>query len=145
MKTMEQFDKLALVKETQEKAAGKALASSQTQHQAIQQQLQKLILYRDEYKQRLQDERDNIESARFIRDYHNFIKLLDHAIKEQQVALAQSEAQLERSRDNWIDSKNEVKKVEKIQHRSRHRLQQEEMRMEQKQSDEMCLNRHGRQ
>ena len=141
MKKPEQLDKLALVNETREKDAGRQLASDNLQHEALQQQLDKLKAYRDEYKEKLNKEMGTMESAHTIRDYHNFIRVLDRAIKEQFLAVEGSAGRLQHSKDNWIHSKGEVKKIEEMQDRSSRQLRKEEVLMEQKQSDEMYSNR----
>lgn len=144
MRDIQQFDKLSLVNETRERDAGKQLASDNLHLDAMQQQLDKLIAYREEYKERLQQQLNQIESAQAIRDYHNFIRVLDRAIGEQQTVVAQSTEQAEHSKDHWIQSKNEVKKIEKIKEKAVKENQVRTQQVEQKLSDEMSLTRYGR-
>lgn len=144
MRNIQQFDKLNLVNETRERDAGKRLAVDNEHLEQMQLQLQKLIEYRDEYKEKLNSQITQIESAESIRDYHNFIRVLDRAINEQRVAVDQSSQQSEHSRENWIQSKNEVRKIDKIKDQAIKENRQIESRFEQKQSDELSLNRFDR-
>ncbi|MCG8415950.1 MAG: flagellar export protein FliJ [Pseudomonadales bacterium] len=145
MRNIQQFDKLSLVNETRERDAGKKMTTDNLHLEEMQQQLNKLIAYRDEYKEKLQQQLNQIESAEAIRDYHNFIRVLDQAIGEQQTVVAQSSQQAESSKDHWIQSKNEVKKIEKIKEKALQENRTKTRQFEQKQSDEMSLSRHGKQ
>ena len=140
MRNIQQFDKLNLVNETREKNAGKRLAIDNDHMEQMQEQLQKLIAYREEYKEKLNQQINQIESAESIRDYHNFIRVLDKAIEDQRLVVDQSVQQSAQSREQWIHSKNEVRKVDKIkEHAIKENRYQESLR-EQKQSDELSLN-----
>ena len=144
MRNIQQFDKLNLVNETRERNAGKQLTADNEHLEQMQLQLQKLIVYRDEYKEKLNSQINQIESAESIRDYHNFIRVLDKAIEDQRGAVEQSAQQSEHSREHWIQSKNEVRKIETIKEQAVKENRQLESQIEQKQMDELNLNRYER-
>jgi len=144
MRNVEQFDKLNLVNETRERNAGKRLANDNEHLDLQQEQLQKLITYRDEYKTKLDQQIGTIDSAESIRDYHNFIRVLDKAIDDQRLVVEQSVQQTEQSREHWIKSKNEVRKVDKIKEQAVKENRYQESLKEQKQSDELSQNYQDR-
>ena len=144
MRNLEQLDKLNLMNETREREAGKQLADDNLKLEKMQQQLQQLIDYREEYKAKLNNQLNHIDSAAAIRDYHNFILVLDQAIQEQHAAVNASSQQARLSKDQWMQSKGEVKKIEKIKERTLRGPRYEELRTEQKQTDELSSTRYGR-
>ncbi len=141
MKNTQQLDKVALINELREKDASRNLADDNARHEELQLQLARLTAYRDEYQQKLSTQLSSMESANAIRDYHNFIRVLDHAIKDQEMAINDCANQLRTSKDRWIHSKSEVKKIENIKDKVEQQNRLELSRLEQKQSDEMSLSR----
>lgn len=142
MKKTDQLDKVALIKDIREKEASRNLADDNARHENLQMQLAKLTAYREEYEERLNNQLDAIDSANSLRDYHNFIRVLDAAIKEQQQAIFECARQLQLSRNRWAESRSEVKKVETLREKAQERIRQAEARQEQKDSDELSMNRH---
>ena len=105
-------------------------------------QLAKLTAYREEYEERLNNNINEMKSANALQDYHNFIRVLDSAIKEQQQAIFECSRQLQISRNRWTNSRSEVKQVETLREKVERQNREEAARQEQKTSDEMSANRH---
>ncbi|MEQ8315291.1 MAG: flagellar export protein FliJ [Gammaproteobacteria bacterium] len=144
MNRKDQLDKVALINDIREKEASRNLADDNSRHENLHLQLAKLTAYREEYSTRLNIQLEQIDSATALRDYHNFIRVLDSAIQEQQQAITECAAQLQASKNRWAQSRTEVKKIDNLREKKRQLQRAEAARLEQKQSDEMSINRHTR-
>lgn len=140
MKRFERLDKIAGINLGHENLAGASLASSRDQYSQQVNQLEQLKIYKKEYQQQLKTRLETTISANEIRDYQYFFSSLDTAISQQVELVKQSAAQVEESRNNWLDKKREVAKISRVSENLRARETAAQLKNEQKITDEMNLS-----
>jgi len=103
--------------------------------QALQ-QLNQLTQYRQEYRARMQAvAAEGMTSSRW-QDFSRFLDSLDHAIRQQTVALAKAEADLLASRHRWQLQKRRLNSFDTLIARAEAREAQIAARREQRVNDE---------
>lgn len=141
MKRSTRLEKFAELNVGIENNAGALLATVQKQYDKQNEQLGKLQTYREEYQQQLDEKLQHSRSATAIHDYHKFIASLNQAITQQSELVRQWAVKVEVSRRNWLLKKQDVTKMTRAAENLRLRESVHERRKEQKETDEMSLNR----
>ncbi len=127
---------VAKLAEDKQQRAIRKLGESRQNLRQQQQQLQELMSYRIEYMEQLQDSaRNGIKSAQ-LRHYQSFVSKLSEAIEQQQKVVLVAEQSVENALDNWIHARNRVKIIGSVISICHEEELQEELRSEQKETDE---------
>lgn len=114
MKRSERIEKIVRLNRNFETMAGATFSKAQNDFQQKMQQLEQLNLYRDEYQERLKERLKSPINAQEMRDYQFFFNSLDYVISEQLKIVKDSEIEVEKYRDEWLDKKNEVNKFTRL-------------------------------
>lgn len=139
MKRSARLEKIANINLGFENLAGADLTTARTQYQAQENQLKQLNLYKEEYQKQLTDRLKGTISAVEIQDYQYFFASLDNAIAQQTEIVRQSAEQLEASRNNWLDKKQDVAKISRVAESVKNQEAAAELGLEQKENDERSL------
>lgn len=140
MKRSERFDKIASINVGYENLAGASLASTRDQYRKQENQLEQLKIYKEEYQQQLKTRLETTISANEIRDYQYFFSSLDTAISQQAEIVRESAAQVEKSKNHWLDKKREVAKISRVAENLRSEETDAQQKNEQKITDELNLS-----
>ncbi|EAQ98439.1 flagellar export protein FliJ [Congregibacter litoralis] len=139
---LDKLDKVAMLARSQEsRAAGTLQRSQQALDQSAARRSQ-LEQFKQEYEQRLQAMASTGMDARQLADYRLFLRNLNDAISHQDQEVSRSEAELETHREALVDRSLRRSSVDELVNRGRLDLLRETDKQEQKQSDEMSLQRH---
>lgn len=139
MKRSARLEKIANINLGFENLAGASLATARTQYQAQVNQLKQLKLYKEEYQRQLTERLKGSISAIEIQDYQYFFASLDNAIAQQVEIVKQSAEQLDASRNNWLDKKQDVTKMSRAAETLKNQEDAVELALEQKENDERSL------
>ena len=110
-------------------------------------QLDTLLVYRQDYTQRLEQAAQAGLSASNYHNFTLFIATLDEAIAQQNKVLAQIGAQVETGRRHWSDEQRKLNSYATLAERHAHRAALREQRKEQRDNDEIAaglLRRMGK-
>ena len=110
MKRSDRFKKITDINLGFENIAGAALARARASYLKEEKQLEQLIIYRNEYQQKLKERLMNNISPNEILDYQYFFLSLDKAISQQVELLEKQSLLIEKNKQNWLMKKNEVAK-----------------------------------
>src|SRR5690606_3221259 len=111
MKRSTRLDQIAALNGGFENIAGARLGAAQARYEQSRHQLEQLLLYRDDYHQRLNDRVQAPVSAREMRDYRFFFDSLEEAIRQQRATVAAHDRERELARGDWLRKRQDVKKV----------------------------------
>lgn len=109
-------------------------------------QLATLLVYREDYAERLQKATENGVTAANYHNFRQFIVTLDEAILQQNKVVAQIDEKIEGSRQLWFAEKRRLNSYETLQTRQVQQQLKREIRAEQLATDEAsaALYRHVR-
>ena len=141
MKRSTRMGKIADVNLAIEKAASASFATVASQFQFHENQLKQLMIYRAEYQEKHKEKLKNSTSINQIRDYQHFSTTLDKAIEQQKQMVDEIERQLEYCRTNWLEKKQDTEKISRVTEKFRLRETADQIKAEQKESDELSLQR----
>ncbi len=127
---------VARLAEEREQQAGRLLGERREILQQHQRQLQELESYREEYLQRLQEAARGGIGALRLRHYQSFVGRLSEAIAQQQRVAQEAQQELETARHAWFQSRNRVKMVDSVMVSAQADEQRQELRSEQRETDE---------
>lgn len=113
MKRSQRMARLHRINQLQEKLAASNFASVRERHEQLEQQLDRLRDYWNEYSTRLEELKKTTSSARELREHLQFLGKLDEAIRQQQEALAKSAAQLHNAEAEFLERRVDTRKIEK--------------------------------
>ena len=136
MKRSSRLDKIAVINQGFEHIAGAALSNAQAQQQQQVDQLKQLEIYKEEYQVQLKSRLETPISAKEIQDYQYLFASLDAAIEQQVEAIKKFAVEVEATKDNWIEKKQEVKKVSLAADNIRQQEDHLKAKQEQQQTDE---------
>lgn len=122
--------------ENQTDDAAKRLALLKARWQAAEDKLQQLILYRQEYQDRLARASQRGMSVTALVDYRAFLAKLETAIEQQQGEVARCQADWERGREEWMAQRRKLKAYQTLEQRHHTREAKREAKQEQKEQDE---------
>lgn len=144
MKRSVRLEKFAEINAALESNAGSLLANVQQQYDKQNAQLEKLRAYRAEYQQQLNEKLADSRSAGVIHDYHRFIESIDLAIGQQTEVVRQCAEKVAARRADWLVKRQNVTKMVNAAENLKHGERLSARRAEQKESDELVLNRYSR-
>ncbi len=107
-----------------------------TQCSEIENQLQVLLQYRDEYCQRYEESVRNGISATDWRNFQEFLAKLDKAIAQQQQALLHAQSGLQAGQQAWHSARRVLKSYDTLSQRRVRAEREREAKREQKETDE---------
>jgi flagellar FliJ protein len=116
--------------------AARRLGALNTQRSELENQLQLLIQYRDEYCRRYEDSVKSGISVTDCRNFQDFLAKLDKAIGQQQQALMHAQTGLEAGQQAWHSARRTLKSYDTLSQRQVRAERQHEAKREQKQTDE---------
>jgi len=143
MKRSQRIKTIVDIKQTQEQKALEELGGAQRRRQDMQNKLQDLQQYREEYQQQYMALGNNGVSINRLLDFRAFVSKLDKAIAEQQVRLQQIDHELQRKRQSWEQAHYKTRSLQKVHDRVLRSESMELARQEQKDQDENA-SRGGR-
>ena len=137
MKRSTRLEKLADINSGYENMALAALATARSQYQKQEDQLNQLKIYRDDYRSQLIERMQVTTSANEIRDFQYFFSSLDDAIDQQALEVEKAAAELAKVEQNWLQSRQEVKKFSQAASNLKQREDADVERRSQQESDEL--------
>lgn len=144
MKRSARMEKIADINLGFENIAGAAFATARRQLQAQEKQLEQLNIYKQEYQQKLKARLSGNITVTEMQDYQYFFTSLDQAISQQTAILKQSENQVQHSKDEWMNKKQDVAKVSKVAERLKKKEDEESIKKEQQETDELNLRLYNK-
>ncbi|MFT6899938.1 MAG: flagellar FliJ protein [Colwellia sp.] len=142
---LKQLDTLHRYEQDKEKKAAQALQTAEFEYQQNIERLNSVSEYRLEYMKRL-NERSmvGIDSATFSH-FHAFIAKLDNAAQQVDIAITQSKAIVEQSKQQWFAQRQKIQAVELLRDKKRQALVIIANKQEQKMFDEIATQQFVRQ
>lgn len=132
------------VAERKEQEQARHLGAAQRELEQQRQQLEQLILYRDEYARQFENAGNTGLSVARLQDYRVFLARLNQAIEQQRNTIAETEQACEQQRRHWLESRTRAQALDKVAERYRSEEDQARERRDQTESDEFALQRHQR-
>ncbi|UUE46610.1 flagellar export protein FliJ [Pectobacterium aroidearum] len=120
-----------------EKAVGQ-LGQVRQAHQQAEQQLNMLLNYQDDYRQKLNSTMSAGMANNSWQNYQQFIRTLDSAIEQHRQQLSQWTSRLDLAMKTWQEKQQRLNAFEKLQDRELTRQLAKENKIEQKQMDEFA-------
>ena len=103
---------------------------------AVEEKLELLINYRQEYQARFIDAARNGIGPDAWRNYSAFLLKLDEAIAHQQRVASESNRRVEAGQQEWVDQRNRVKAFDTLSNRHQAQQARKEAKQEQRLTDE---------
>ncbi len=103
---------------------------------AVEEKLELLINYRQEYQARFIDAARNGIGPDAWRNYSAFLLKLDEAIAHQQRVASESKRRVEAGQQEWVDQRNRVKAFDTLSNRHQAQQARKEAKQEQRLTDE---------
>lgn len=139
---IEKLDKVAMVARNDETRAAGTLHQHQKVLRESSARLEQVRAFKVEYAQRLDALASNGIDARRLVDYRRFLGKLNEALQLLETQINRNEQDVKTSRDAFVDRTARRGSVDELITRGRAALAEEERRAEQRQSDEISLQRH---
>ncbi len=117
----------------------KQLQQYQAERRNADTQLSTLLVYREDYTERLQKATENGVTAANYHNFRQFIITLDEAILQQNRVVAQIDTKIEQSQQQWYAEKRRLNSYEALQTRHMQQQIKQENRAEQIASDEASV------
>lgn len=118
--------------------ATRALGSVMSEEQAMQNKLNLLLKYRDDYQEKFRAAiRSGMDPAGW-RNFQDFLDKLETAIEQQRTALAQSRQATSVAKEEWRSRQSRLKAFDTLSDRHQQREQQHAARREQREQDEVA-------
>ncbi|KAB2969875.1 flagellar export protein FliJ [Zoogloea sp.] len=103
---------------------------------AVEEKLELLVNYRQEYQARFVDAARNGIGPDAWRNYSAFLLKLDEAIAHQQRVASESKRRVEAGQQEWVDQRNRVKAFDTLSNRHQAQQARKEAKQEQRLTDE---------
>lgn len=139
---IEKLGKVAMVARKDETRAAGTLHQHQRMLRESTARLEQVRSFKAEYGQRLDALAGNGIDARRLADYRRFLGKLNEALQMLETQINSNERDVKTSRDAFVDRSARRGSVDELISRGRAALAEEERRAEQRQSDEISLQRH---
>ncbi|MGB5305133.1 MAG: flagellar export protein FliJ [Gammaproteobacteria bacterium] len=139
MSKAKRMQPVARIAQQHSDAAARVLEDNRQQLAMKQQQLDELIVYRDEYAQGLRHKSRNGLNATQIRDYNQFLNRLNLAIEQQQLAMETACREIESSKQDWVGKQRRARVMDNVVDRHRQQEQRDHAQQEQLENDEHAL------
>ncbi len=143
MKKSRRLKPVVRVAEGREQQAARALGVARARLGQVQQQLEELRRYRDDYRQRFQQAGAAGMGAVQLVDYQQFLHKLGQAIEQQGQQVVQVTQEAEAKRALWFASRGKVRMLDTLVARYQAIEEQQASRREQREQDERS-QRSGR-
>lgn len=130
---------LDLAKENSDSAAAR-LGAANGQLQDMQERLNMLQGYRNEYTQRMASGAQSGLSCPDLRNFREFISKIDLAIGMQQAKLASASAEVQASQIEWLTQQRKLKSFDTLSRRHRSTEHRCEARREQREQDDLAIS-----
>lgn len=144
MKRSDRMEKINVINNGIKTLAGANLARAEQEYAQQLHQLEQLRIYKEEYAEQLRQRMAGQVRPDEIQDYRYFFSSLYRAISQQESIVAHLKNQVENCRREWLARDQEVRKLNKVGDRLRQVEEEDEVRKEQKRSDELMLGGNGR-
>lgn len=118
---------------------GKLIAAEQSQRS----RLQMLEQYRDEYAQRLREAAMQGVTRLVLLNYQDFLARIDEAIKQQRIAVENSETSTKAGQEHWQNQNKQLKAIDTLSQRHDARERYRENRQDQKLQDEFSSRKYS--
>lgn len=118
---------------------GKLIAAEQSQRS----RLQMLEQYREEYAQRLREATLQGVTRFVLLNYQDFLARIDEAIKQQRMAVDNSELSTKAGQDHWQAQNKQLKAIDTLSQRHDIRERYRENRQDQKLQDEFSSRKYS--
>lgn len=142
--SMKQLDTLYKYELSNESKAAISLKEAELDYQQNIQRLNSVSDYRLEYMKRVnQRSLEGINSHTFSH-FHAFIKKLDHASEQVEIALNQAKALVKKRKEDWLVQRQKVQAVELLREKKLKMLTAVENKKEQKMFDEIATQQFVR-
>jgi len=118
---------------------GKLIAAEQSQRS----RLQMLEQYREEYAQRLREATMQGVTRFVLLNYQDFLARIDEAIKQQRIAVENSERSTKAGQDHWQAQNKQLKAIDTLSQRHDARERYRENKQDQKLQDEFSSRKYA--
>ncbi len=122
---------IAKINKQQERNAGRLHGETMRRAEQQQKQLDELINYRNHYSKAFQAASEAGLSVVQMQEYKLFINRLDDAISQQRQQVNNGQNRCETSQKEWMQKRNECKKIDKVIENRQHIEQQDIKKREQ--------------
>ncbi len=109
------IDKLVSLANAEERQSGERTGRVQSQLNEQLRRLSELNAYRQSYSEKT-DDQERIHSVHW-KDYQNFLYRLDQAVRSQQQIVQDCERSLETHRQRWLQKRQRLESLQKVQNR----------------------------
>lgn len=142
--SLSQLNTLYKFEHDKEKKAAELLQQAELDYQQNIQRLQSVSDYRLEYMKKLNERSmQGIDSATYTH-YHAFVKKLDYAGEQVEIAMKQAKALIEQRKQAWLTQRQKVQAVELLKDKALAKLAKKEARREQLMFDEIATQQFVR-
>ncbi len=131
----EKIDKLVSLASAEERQSGERAGRVQTQLNEQLSRLAELNAYRQAYADKAEDQ-GRVHSVHW-KDYQNFLYKLDQAVRSQQSIVQDCERSLESHRQRWMQKRQRLESLQKVQTRYQKEAAIRQDRLEQRTLDDM--------
>jgi flagellar FliJ protein len=116
---------------------GQLIAAEQNQRS----RLQMLEQYREEYAERMRQATAEGITRMILRNYQDFLGRIDEAIRQQRIAVENSERSTQAGKEHWQAQNKQLKAIDTLSQRHEARERYRENRQEQKLQDEFTTRK----
>ena len=142
--SLSQLNTLYKFEHDKEKQAAQLLQQAELDYQQNIQRLQSVSDYRLEYMKKLNERSmQGIDSATYTH-YHAFVKKLDYAGEQVEIAMKQAKALIEQRKKAWLAQRQKVQAVELLKEKALAKIAKKEARKEQLMFDEIATQQFVR-
>ena len=124
--------------------ATRALGAVMSEEQAMQNKLDLLLKYREDYREKFRAAIKNGMDQMGWRNYQDFLDKLERAIDQQRAALAHSRQATNLAKEEWRVRQSRLKAYDTLSARHHVRVQKVEASREQREQDELAGMAHTR-
>ncbi len=118
---------------------GQLIAAEQNQRS----RLQMLEQYREEYAERMRQATSEGITRMILRNYQDFLGRIDDAIRQQRIAVENSERSTQAGKEHWQAQNKQLKAIDTLSQRHDARERYRENRQEQKLQDEFTTRKYS--
>ena len=127
---------VARIAEHHERYNARELGRARKRLMEMQQKLEELQSYREEYARRFENMGNGGLRTPQICDYRAFLSRLSEAIVQQESAIARVVTEIDEQRQTWMQSRGRAQALDKVLERYQRQAQEVERRREQHECDE---------
>ena len=139
------LERVREIADHQTDAAAARLAGLNRELHEQESRLMVLFRYREEYRERLQKSAAGGLDAAAMRNYHEFMQRLEHAIMQQHAMVVEARTRAEHGRLDWQNHRRKSMAFDSLSQRHAVRVMREDARRDQKNQDEFAQRhvQHG--